>query len=76
MKKKDVEIGERYVAKVSGNEVPIQILRESRYGGWDAKNLKTGRMIRVKTAARLRRRYRPVVIQPAAPISPVRELFV
>lgn len=56
MKKKDVEIGGRYVAKVSGKLTTIQITRENRYGGWHAKNTETGRAVRIRTAARLRRR--------------------
>jgi len=56
MKKADVEIGGTYVAKVSGNLVAVRIDRESPYGGWDAANLATGRSVRIRTAARLRRR--------------------
>jgi len=53
MRKKDVSIGGKYLAKVSGARVMIQILGESQFGGWDAKNLATGRQIRIKTAGRL-----------------------
>ena len=56
MKKADVEMGGRYVAKVSGTLVAVRIDRESPYGGWDATNLATGRSVRIRTAARLRRR--------------------
>ena len=59
MIKKDVEIGGYYVAKVSGNKVPIRIDSESPYGGWLATNLKTGREVRVRTAGRLRFRLNP-----------------
>jgi len=55
MKKNEVQVGKQYIAKVSGKLVPIQILEESRRGGWVAKNVATGRTVRVKTAARLRR---------------------
>lgn len=54
MKKKDVEIGGLYIAKVSGSLVVIRLDRESPFGGWDATNLTTKRMIRIRTAARLR----------------------
>lgn len=37
MKKADVKIGNQYSAKVSGKLVVVQILAESRFGGWDAK---------------------------------------
>jgi len=55
MRKNEVSIGKRYIAKVSGNLVEVRLLRESPYGGWDAINLKTNRKIRIKTAGRLRR---------------------
>ena len=48
----------RYVAKVSGSLVAVRIDRESPYGGWDATNLATGRAVRIRSAARLRRRVR------------------
>lgn len=54
--KKDVEIGARYVAKVSGNLVTVQITREHDRGGWIAMNLFTGREVRIKSAAKLRER--------------------
>ena len=46
MKKTDIKIGGQYIAKVSGKLVPVQILRESVYGGWDGKNTVTGREVR------------------------------
>lgn len=55
MKKADVQIGGTYIAKVSNQLVPVLLMAESRYGGWIARNEKTGRQIRIKTAARLRR---------------------
>jgi hypothetical protein len=54
MKKREVEIGGVYAAKVSGRVVAIRIDRESPYGGWDATNLATGRTVHVRSAARLR----------------------
>jgi len=54
MKTAQVQIGGTYIAKVSGNLVAVRIDRESPYGGWDATNLKTGRSVRIRTAARLR----------------------
>lgn len=59
MKKREVEIGGVYVAKVSGQLVTVRIDRESRYGGWDATNLSTRRAIHVRSAARLRGRATP-----------------
>jgi hypothetical protein len=54
MKKADVQIGRTYTAKVSGQLAPVRINSVSPYGGWNATNLSTGRVIRIKTAARLR----------------------
>jgi len=55
MKKSEVEIGGYYVVKVSGKLTRVKILRESPYEGWEGVNAETGRAVRVKTAARLRR---------------------
>ncbi len=55
MKKHEIEIGREYVAKVSGKLAVVKILRESPYGGWEAVNRDTGRDVRIKSAARLRR---------------------
>ena len=54
MKKTEVHIGETYAVKVSGRIVPVRLDRESSYGGWEGRNLRTGRRVHVKTAARLR----------------------
>lgn len=54
MRKAEVSIGKIYGARVSGVVVPVRITGESRYGGWNAVNVKTGRAVRIKTAARLR----------------------
>ena len=56
MRKCDVEIGGRYVARISGLFVVVRIDAESRYGGWDATNLRTRRAIRIRSAQKLRRR--------------------
>jgi len=60
MKKKDVEIGGRYVAKISNNLTTVRLTGECPYGGWDAVNEKTGKRVRIKTAAKLRRNVDPV----------------
>lgn len=54
MKKRDVQLGKVYIAKVSGNLVRVRIDDENPIGGWDGTNLATGRSIRIRTAARLR----------------------
>lgn len=53
MKKKDVRLGGVYEAKVTGNRVLVRLTAESPYGGWLATNLKTGRQVKIRTAARL-----------------------
>lgn len=55
MKKTQVVIGERYVAKVSSGLTIVKILSESPYGGWDTRNEETGRKVHIKSAMRLRR---------------------
>lgn len=55
MKKKDVVVGGKYIAKVSGQPTVVRIDSESIYGGWNATNIKTGRSVRIKSAQRLRR---------------------
>ena len=54
MLKKDVQVGKRYIAKVSGTVVPVYIVSESPHGGWNAINSVTRRDVRIKSAARLR----------------------
>jgi hypothetical protein len=55
MKKADVQIGQSYTAKISGQIQSVRITRESPYGGWLGVNPATGREIRIRTAAKLRR---------------------
>ena len=54
MKKKEIQIGQIYAAKISGKVVPVKILSKSHYKGWDGKNIKTDRDIRIKSASKLR----------------------
>ena len=55
MKKSEIEVGITYIAKVSGVLAKVRITGESPYGGWRGKNLATGREVRIRSAARLRR---------------------
>jgi hypothetical protein len=55
MKKAEVEIGESYEAKVSGRIATVTITSVCHYGGWYAKNMATGKTIRIKGAQRLRK---------------------
>ncbi len=57
MLKREVIIGDCYTAKVSNTVVAVQIISPysgPRGGGWWAENLTTGRIVRIKSAAKLR----------------------
>ncbi|MBM4020272.1 MAG: hypothetical protein FJ288_18455, partial [Planctomycetes bacterium] len=54
MKKHEVKIGARYIAKVSGRLAQVRIDRENPHGGWEATNLATKKSVRIKSAQRLR----------------------
>jgi len=54
MRKSEVKIGGTYAAKVSEHIVPVTLVTENHFGGWIARNEKTGRDVRIKSAARLR----------------------
>ena len=56
MKKRDVTLGQVYAVKVSGRIQPVRLVAESPYGGWVGRNEKTGREIRIRSAAKLRAR--------------------
>ena len=47
MKRDEVKIGGVYTAKVTDKLVPVRIDAESRHGGFDAKNLATGKKVRL-----------------------------
>lgn len=54
MKKADVILGALYVVKVSGVLTTVRLDAESPFGGWLGTNIKTGRQVRIRGAARLR----------------------
>jgi hypothetical protein len=54
MKQRDVVLGQVYAVKVSGNVQRVRVVAESPYGGWVGRNLRTGREVRIRTAAKLR----------------------
>lgn len=54
MLKAQVEVGKVYVMKVSGGLTRVRLDSVSPYGGWNGTNLKTGREVRIRTAAKLR----------------------
>ena len=53
--KADVVVGETYRIRHTSGFTDIKITHVCQYGGWYATNLKTGREIRIKSAAKLRR---------------------
>lgn len=54
MRKRDVCVGSIYVARVSGRLTRVRVERQSRWGGWEATNLATGRSVHIRSAACLR----------------------
>jgi len=56
VRKKDVQIGGIYRARVLGKCTVVKILAEYASGGWVARNLASGRKIMIRTAGRLKRR--------------------
>jgi hypothetical protein len=54
MKKHEVKVGAKYLAKVSDKVVVVRIDTENPHGGWDATNLATKKAVRIKSAQRLR----------------------
>lgn len=54
MKKGEVQIGAVYLVKVSNQLVPVRIDRKHPDKGWFGTNLKTNRVIHIKSAGRLR----------------------
>jgi len=57
MKKNDVKIGDVYTAKVTDKVVPVRI-DAVKGTGWSATNMATGKTIYIKSAQRLRGKYR------------------
>jgi hypothetical protein len=72
MKKSEVKIGGVYTAKVTNKIVQVRIEAESRYGGWDATNLETGKKVRIQSAARLRGEASTTAAEPSAIEKPKR----
>lgn len=56
MKQSEVKVGEVYQVKVTGKLARVRIDGEHQDGGWTGTNLETNRPVRIKTAAKLRRR--------------------
>ena len=54
MKKNDVKVGQTYRVKVSGSVADVRITGENPHGGWDGVNVATNRVVRIKSAQRLR----------------------
>lgn len=54
MKKADVQLGRDYFVKVSGQIKTVRLIGVHPLGGYTGRVLQTDRIIRIKTAARLR----------------------
>jgi hypothetical protein len=54
VKLKEVEVGKTYAAKISERVVPVTIVSTNSYGGWNGRNERTGRSVRIRGAAKLR----------------------
>jgi hypothetical protein len=59
MRKQDVELGQVYAVKVSGRIHTVRLVTVSAFGGWVGRNEKTGREVRIKSAAKLRYPIKP-----------------
>lgn len=55
MTKSEIQIGHHYEARVSGKLATLRIEQTSTLGGWWARNIRTGYLVRVKSGRRLRR---------------------
>ena len=65
MKKNEVKIGDVYTAKVTDKVVPVRI-DAVKGTGWSATNMATGKTIYIKSAQRLRDKYRGKTDVPKA----------
>ena len=54
MQAKDIFVGQIYLVKISGKVQQVKIIKTCPNGGWMARNLATGRDIRLRTGARVR----------------------
>ena len=55
MKKSEIQLGGKYVAKISGKLTVVQVQSPCSFGGWNAVNLSTQREVRIRSAAKLRK---------------------
>jgi len=64
MKKKEIEIGKVYLAKISNRLSPVRILSISRYNSnhWVAENVRTKRQITIRSAQKLRGELHPIFV--------------
>jgi hypothetical protein len=69
VKKQDVRTGATYLAKVSGQVVPVKVVQEKWRGdqhtGWVGTNTDTGRSVYIKSAQRLRAAVTEPTVAPA-----------
>jgi hypothetical protein len=56
---RDVKVGKTYGVLEGGVLIPVQIVAESPFGGWDAIDVETARRVRITTFRHLFRRWDP-----------------
>ncbi len=61
--KKDVKVGACYTARVGTNWNAVIRIDRACERGWDATNLITGRTIRIKSAAKLKKELTPTEVE-------------
>ena len=54
MKKAEIVMDHIYIAKVAGKLAPVRIVAAHPAGGWVGRNERTGREVRIRSAARSR----------------------
>lgn len=54
MKREDVKIGGTYLMKVSGLLTHVRIEHATSFGGWEGRNIRTGRKVFIRSPRRLR----------------------
>lgn len=56
MRAKDIEVGNTYRALVSGKITVVRVIKINPNGGYWATNIRTGRTVKMRTAARFHER--------------------
>jgi len=54
MRKREVKVGEVYLAKLDGKLVPVRVEHAGIWGGWEVRNLETDSLLWILHGSRLR----------------------